>query len=289
MGSPVPEIPETPVGEWVDDIVDWLTDNMAWLFDLIRDVLNFLTGHLESFLTWPNPLVLIAVFGLFAWWIRSLAFGVFTIAAFALIESMRHWDAAMSSLSLVLVASLVAVAFGVPMGIAAARSGTLSSILRPVLDLMQTMPAFVYLVPAIVFFGLGTVPGVVATVVFSMPPAVRLTELGIRQVDAEVVEAGHAFGAPSTQILTKIQLPLALPTIMAGVNQVIMLALSMVVIAGMVGAGGIGAVVFRGITRLDVGLGVEGGLAVVILAIFLDRTTAAIGDRASRFRDKAAT
>ena len=284
----MPELPNTPVGEWVDEIVDWLTDNMGWLFDLISSVLDFLIDNLESLLTWPDPLILIAIFGAFAWWIRSAAFGAFTVLALALVESMRHWDATMSSLSLVLVATLVAVLIGVPVGIATSRNATVSSIVRPILDLMQTMPAFVYLVPAIVFFGLGKVPGVVATIIFAMPPSVRLTELGIRQVDAEVVEAGHAFGSPPSQILTKIQLPLALPTIMAGINQVIMLALSMVVIAGMVGAGGIGAVVFRGITRLDVGLGVEGGLSVVILAIFLDRTTAAIGDRASRYRDKAA-
>jgi len=153
---------------------------------------------------------------------------------------------------------------------------------RPVLDFMQTMPSFVYLIPAIVFFGIGKVPGAVATLVFSMPPVVRLTELGLRQVDREVVEAGEAFGAAPRKILTSIQIPLALPTIMAGVNQTIMLALSMVVIAGIVGAGGLGAVVFRGVTRLNVGLGFEGGLSVVILAIFLDRITAAFGDRASR-------
>ncbi|MFP4513091.1 MAG: ABC transporter permease [Acidimicrobiales bacterium] len=284
----MPELPETPVGERVDDVVDWLTDNVSWLFDLVSSVLEFLIDNIVSALQWPDPLIFIPLLALFGWWIRSIGFGVFTLFAFGLVESMRHWDATMSSLGLVLVASLVAVAIGVPVGIATARNATVSSVVRPILDLMQTMPAFVYLVPAIVFFGLGTVPGVVATLVFSMPPAVRLTELGIRQVDAEVVEAGHAFGSPPSQILTKIQLPLALPTIMAGINQVIMLALSMVVIAGMVGAGGLGATVFRGITTLNVGLGVEGGLAVVVLAIFLDRITAAVGDRASQYRDKTA-
>src|SRR5680860_810541 len=175
--------------------------------------------------------------------------------------------------------SAATVLISIPLGIAATRSELVSTILRPVLDFMQTMPAFVYLIPAITFFGIGKVPGVVATVVFAMPPAVRLTELGIRQVDKEVVEAGEAFGSSPLQILTRIQIPLALPTIMAGVNQVIMLALSMVVIAGIVGAGGLGAVVIRGITRLQVGLGFEGGLAVVILAIFLDRITAAFSER----------
>ncbi|MDZ7678764.1 MAG: proline/glycine betaine ABC transporter permease [Acidimicrobiales bacterium] len=284
----MPELPRTPVGDRVDNIVDWLTDNVNWLFDFISEVLQFFIDALEDLLTWPDPLVLIVIFALFAWWIRSAMFGLFTLLAMALVESMRLWEASMSSLSLVLVASLVAIVIGVPLGITTSRSTVVSTIVRPMLDFMQTMPAFVYLVPAIVFFGIGQVPGVVATVVFSMPPAVRFTELGIRQVDEEVVEAGHAFGSAPSQILTKIQLPLALPTIMAGINQVIMLALSMVVISGMVGAGGVGAVVFRGITRLDVGLGVEGGLAVVILAIFLDRITAAIGDRASQFRDRSA-
>ena len=284
----MPELPRTPVGDWIDTGVDWLTDNAGWLFDAISTALGWLIDNLESALTWPNALVLILGLGLFAWWIRSAAFGVFTVLAFGLIESMRLWDDTMSSLSLVLVASVIAILIGVPIGIATSRNPLVSTLVRPVLDLMQTMPSFVHLIPAIVFFGIGQVPGVVATVVFAMPPAVRFTELGIRQVDAEVVEAGHAFGAAPSQVLTRIQLPLALPTIMAGINQVIMLALSMVVISGIVGAGGLGAVVFRGIARLDVGLGFEGGLAVVVLAIFLDRTTSGVSDRASRFRDRAA-
>lgn len=284
----MPDLPRIPVGEWADTGVDWLRDNMAWFFDILSTVLRFLRDQVEWVFTYPDALIVCIVLGLFGWWIRSWAFGLFTFLAFSLIESMRLWPESMSTLSLVLVASLVAVSIGVPLGIATAHNPLVSSLVRPVLDLMQTMPAFVYLIPAISFFGIGQVPGMVATIVFAMPPAVRLTELGIRQVDAEVVEAGHAFGATQTKILTRVQLPLALPTIMAGVNQVIMLALSMVVIAGMVGAGGLGAEVFGAITRLRVGAGVEGGLAVVVLAIFLDRTTSAIGDRASQFRDKSA-
>ncbi len=285
----MPELPRLRIGDRVEDVVDWLTDNMGWFFDILSGVLRFLRDQIEWVFTYPDPLIVCVVLGLFAWWIRGWKFGIFTFLAFSLIESMRLWPQSMSTLSLVLVASLMAVALGVPLGIATSRSPLVSSIVRPVLDLMQTMPAFVYLIPAISFFGIGQVPGMVATIVFSMPPAVRLTELGIRGVDAEVVEAGHAFGAAPSKILTRIQLPLALPTIMAGINQVIMLALSMVVIAGMVGAGGLGAVVFGAITRLNVGLGAEGGLAVVVLAIFLDRTTSAVSDRASQFRDKAAT
>ena len=177
------------------------------------------------------------------------------------------------SLAVVLVATVVAVVTGVPLGILAARRRGFSAAVRPVLDLMQTTPPFVYLIPAVFFFGIGVVPGVVATAVFALAPAVRLTELGIRQVDAEVVEAALSFGARPGQLLRDVQLPLALPTIMAGINQVIMLALSMVVVAGLAGAGGLGAVVTSAVTQLDIGAGIEGGLAVVILAVYLDRVT----------------
>lgn len=190
----------------------------------------------------------------------------------------------MQTLALVVFATVVAVIIAVPLGIAAARSDKVSTAVRPVMDLMQTMPAFVWLVPVVTLFSIGVVPGVVATIIFALPPGVRLTELGIRQVDPEVVEAGHAFGTSPGQILRGIQLPLALPTVMAGINQVIMLALSMAVIAGLVGAGGLGGVVTSSIARLDVGLGFEGGLAVVILAIYLDRLTASIGQRSGRRR-----
>ncbi|RCV49716.1 ABC transporter permease [Marinitenerispora sediminis] len=201
---------------------------------------------------------------------------VFALLGFLLIISMDKWEAAMSSLALILVATAVAVVISVPIGILAAYNDRASRVVKPVLDFMQTLPAFVYLIPAISFFGVGQVPGIIATVIFAMPPGVRLTELGIRQVDKELIEAGEAFGAPDLQILRRIQLPLALATIMAGVNQVIMLSLSMVVIAGMVGAGGLGNDVYTGIARSDVALGFEGGIAVVVLAIFLDRLTGAV-------------
>jgi glycine betaine/proline transport system permease protein len=181
----------------------------------------------------------------------------------------------------VIVAAVIATAIGVPLGIWAARRRGASVVLRPVLDFMQTTPVFVYLIPAVFFFGIGVVPGVVATTIFSIPPAVRLTELGIRGVDAEVVEAAHAFGAHPRQILREVQLPMALPSIMAGVNQVIMLALSMVVVAGLAGAGGLGSTVVSAVTQLDVATGFEGGLAVVIVAIFLDRFTSALAQRPS--------
>ncbi len=271
-----------PIGKWVDSGVDWLRDNLEWLFDGIADVLDLLIDSLEAVLQWPGALGAIIIFALIAWRARTWRFGLFSLAGFTLIATMDQWEAAMSTLALVLVASIIAVLIGMPLGILAARKQSFSTFVRPALDLMQTMPSFVYLIPAIIFFGIGKVPGVVATIVFAMPPAVRLTELGLRQVDPEVVEAGEAFGASPARILTRIQVPLALPTIMAGVNQVIMLSLSMVVIAGIVGAGGLGAEVFRGVTRLDVGLGFEGGLSVVIVAIFLDRVTGALGEKASK-------
>lgn len=271
-----------PVGDWIDAAVDWMTANLGWLFDAIAAFLKAMIEGLETGLLFPSALIFVVLVAAIAFYAKGWRFALFTAISFVVVAMMDLWDATMSTLSLVLVASIVALIIGIPLGIIAARSDRFSGLIKPVLDLMQTMPSLVYLIPAIVFFGIGQVPGVVATVVFAMPPSVRLTELGLRQVDAEVVEAGEAFGASPMKILTRVQIPLALPTIMAGVNQVIMLALSMVVIAGMVGAGGLGAVIFRGVTRLDVGLGFEGGLSIVIIAVFLDRITAAFGDRASK-------
>jgi glycine betaine/proline transport system permease protein len=262
------------MGAYVDSAVDWITNSFGGLFAVISSTVRAVVNLILMGLTAPHPLVMTAVFVGIAWWAtRRWPLPVFAALGFLLIQSIGLWTQAMESLAVVLVASVVAVIVGVPLGIWAARSGVVSATVRPVLDLMQTLPVFVYLIPAVFFFGIGLVPGVVATTFFAIPPAVRLTELGIRQVDSEVVEAARAFGAKPGETLRSVQLPLALPTIMAGVNQVIMLALSMVVIAGMVGAGGLGAVVVRGVSQLDVGAGFEGGIAVVILAIYLDRTT----------------
>ena len=266
-----------PIADWVENAVDWLQDNLTWLFDWIKDSLTWCNDGLVDLLTWPTPLIFAIILGLVAWRIRGWTMAVFTFLGLMLIENLELWDHAMETLSLVLISAAIAVLIGIPSGIFAARSRVFSAVIRPVLDFMQTMPAFVYLIPAVSFFRIGVVPGMVATVVFSMPPAVRLTELGIRQVDAEVVEAGQAFGASPRRILFKIQLPLARPTIMAGVNQVIMLALSMVVIAGMIGADGLGTDVYSAVTRVQIGPGFEAGLAVVILAVILDRFTSAFG------------
>ncbi|GAA1790164.1 proline/glycine betaine ABC transporter permease [Actinomadura chokoriensis] len=278
------ELPRVPVGEWFDNLVTWCTDNLSWLFDGIGSAIEWSVDSLTSVLGFLPPLGLTVVLALIALAISGWRLGVFTVLGFVLIDSMELWDASIDSLALVLVSAVVSTALSIPIGIAAARSDLVSRIVRPVLDFMQTMPAFVYLIPAIFFFSIGSVPGVVATVIFAMPPGVRLTELGIRGVDPEMVEAGEAFGTPPNRILTRIQIPLAMPSIMAGVNQLIMLSLSMVVIAGMVGAGGLGGVVLEGINRVDVAKGFEGGIAVVILAIYLDRLTGALGEGPSMLR-----
>ncbi|MGM7670818.1 ABC transporter permease [Microbacterium sp. A93] len=266
-----------PLGEWVATIVAWVKDNLEGLLDFIAVVVKFFVNGLsDALLATPFP-VLIAIFALIAWFVRSWQMAVGTVISFVLIIGMDLWEPAMQTLSLVLVSAVVAVLIAIPLGIWSARNDTVRTVLKPVLDFMQTMPAFVYLIPAIVFFSIGVVPGLVATVIFALPPGVRLTELGIRGVDSETVEAGQAFGATPSQILRGIQLPLAMPTIMAGVNQVIMLALSMAVIAGMAGADGLGKMVVQAISTVNIGKGVEAGLGVVLIAVFLDRVTAALG------------
>jgi glycine betaine/proline transport system permease protein len=234
---------------------------------------NGLTELLQA----PPALLSVLVAAGLAWLVRDWKLALLSAASLLFVVSIDQWDNAMETLSLVLVATLIALVVGIPLGITAARWDRVSRGVRPAMDLMQTMPAFVWLVPVVTLFSIGVEAGLVATVIFAIPPGVRLTELGIRQVDKEVVEAGHAFGGTPRQILRGIQMPLAMPTVMAGVNQVIMLALSMAVIAGLVGGGGLGSEVTTSISRLDVGLGFEAGLSVVVLAIYLDRITSALG------------
>jgi glycine betaine/proline transport system permease protein len=269
---------DIPVDRWVTTLVDFLMDHAQGLFDIISAALDTLTYGIKEILLFPSAWVLIALLTGLSLWRTSWRFAVFTAASLTLILGMNLWVETVETLALVVAATLVSLGFGIPLGILAARKNWAERLIRPVLDLMQTMPAFVYLIPAAMFFGLGRVPGVVATIVFAMPPAVRLTNLGIKQVPKDLVEAGQAFGCTPWQLLMKVQLPTAKPSIMAGVNQTIMLALSMVVIASMIGAGGLGDTVLRGIQRLNVGLGFEGGLGVVILAIILDRITQSYGN-----------
>ncbi|MFJ9591451.1 ABC transporter permease/substrate binding protein [Streptomyces virginiae] len=274
-------MPRLPLGAWVDSGVDFLQSRLSWLFDAISALVTGLYDGLVAVLSAPAPLLFAGILAIAAWWLRGLLAGLLAFAGFALVDSVGLWPDAMSTLSLVLVATFVTLVFAIPLGIWAARSDRVSAVLRPLLDFMQTMPAMVYLIPGIIFFGVGVVPGIIATIVFSLPPGVRMTELGIRQVDAELVEAAEAFGTTPRDTLVRVQLPLALPTLMAGVNQVIMLGLSMVVIAGMVGGGGLGGAVYRAIGNVDIGLGFEAGLSIVILAMYLDRMTGALGRQVS--------
>ncbi|QMU96867.1 ABC transporter permease subunit [Microbacterium esteraromaticum] len=266
-----------PIGTWVAAFVDWVKDNLDGLLDGVAFVFGWLVNGLTMGLLSVHFAAIIAIAALIAWLVRSWQLAIGTAVSLLLIVGMDLWVPAMQTMSLVLVATVVAVLIAVPLGIWSARNATVRTLLKPVLDFMQTMPAFVYLIPAIVFFGIGVVPGMVATIIFALPPGVRLTELGIRGVDSETVEAGHAFGAKPGQILRGIQLPLAMPTIMAGINQVIMLALSMAVIAGMAGADGLGKMVVEAISTINIAKGVEAGLGVVLIAVFLDRVTAALG------------
>ncbi|MEK9524573.1 ABC transporter permease/substrate binding protein [Streptomyces sp. NPDC087908] len=281
-------MPRLPLGDWVDSSVDWLQSQFSWLFDAVSSGVTGLYDGIDAVLSAPQPLIFAGILAVVAWWLRGLAAGVLAFAGFVLVDSVQLWDEAMATLSLVLVATLVTLVIAVPLGIWAARSKHVSAVLRPVLDFMQTMPAMVYLIPGIIFFGVGVVPGIIATIVFALPPGVRMTELGIRQVDGELVEAAEAFGTTPRNTLLRVQLPLALPTIMAGVNQVIMLGLSMVVIAGMVGGGGLGGAVYRAIGNVDIGLGFEAGVSIVVLAMYLDRMTGALGRQVSPLGRRAA-
>ncbi|CAN5852084.1 proline/glycine betaine ABC transporter permease [soil metagenome] len=270
-------VPRLPLGNWVESFVQFTTNNFTGFFDLLQSLFNFLVGAGEGLLTiLPAPLMIL-VFGAVAWVLANWRIALLTLAGFLLILSLQLWGDAMTTLALVLASTFVALLLGVPMGILAAQYRIVEVIVRPVLDFMQTMPAFVYLLPAVILLGLGSAPALIAVVVFAMPPAVRLTLLGIQQVPAETVEAAHAFGASPWQTLIKVELPLAIETIMAGVNQVIMLALSMVVIAALIGAGGLGDPVYQGLSRLDIGLSFEGGIGIVVIAIVLDRITRRIG------------
>lgn len=270
---------DVPVGRWMEVLVNWSLSHLAEFFDAITFAVGGLVNGFQTGLTAIPVWLLAAATIAVAAWRVSLKFAVFSAAAVVLIVGMDMWTQTMATFALILAATLVSLLLGLPAGVLAAKSRLAESAIRPVLDLMQTMPPFVYLIPAAMFFGLGKVPGTIATIIFAMPPAVRLTDLGIRTVNRELTEAGQAFGCTPMQLLFKVQLPAALPSIMAGVNQTIMLALSMVVIAAMIGAGGLGNEVLAGIQRLDIGRGFEGGFAVVVLAIVLDRISQSFGER----------
>ncbi|MER9677007.1 ABC transporter permease subunit [Mesorhizobium sp. M0208] len=265
-----------PLAQWVSEALRWLVDNYRPVFQLVKAPFDTVLQSVVSFMTSAPPLVVVAVIVLVAWQLASWRLAAVLGAILFFIGFIGVWAESMITLSIVLTALIFALAIGIPVGILATRFGWLYAVLRPVLDGMQTIPAFVYLVPIVMLFGIGNVPGVIVTVIFAVAPVIRLTYLGIIQVPEEVVEAMKAFGANDRQLLLKAQLPLALPTIMAGVNQTLMMSLSMVVVASMIAVGGLGQMVLRGIGRLDVGLATTGGLGIVALAIVLDRLTQAL-------------
>ncbi|KXH80700.1 proline/glycine betaine ABC transporter permease [Sporosarcina sp. HYO08] len=272
-------LPRLPFADWIDDGVDWLVGTFGSLFDGIS---GFLSGIVEGSVEWLSvvPSILLAfLFSLLAWFISTRRIALFSFIGFLFIDYLGYWYPMLQMLALVITSVFFAIIIGVPIGIWGSQKAGVRKVVNPILDLMQTMPAFVYLLPAIFFFNIGVVPGVVASVIFSMPPTIRLTMLGIEQVPKDLIEATEAFGSTTWQRLGKVQIPLAKPTIMAGVNQSIMLSLSMVVIASMVGAPGLGEEVYRAVTQLKTGVGFETGLAIVIVAIILDRITQHAGKK----------
>ncbi|MEZ5632612.1 MAG: glycine betaine/L-proline ABC transporter permease ProW [Burkholderiaceae bacterium] len=266
-----------PVQDWINRGLDWLVLHFRPFFHALRGPVDALLGGVEAALQYPPTLVMVGLLSLIAWQLAGGALGLATLVSLLVVAMLGIWPEAMVTLSLVLTSLLFCVIIGLPLGIWLARSDRAQRIVRPVLDAMQTTPAFVYLVPVVMLFGIGNVPGVIVTIIFALPPLVRLTNLGIRQVRPDLVEAAKAYGASPWQLLTKVQLPLAMPSIMAGINQSLMLSLSMVVIASMIAVGGLGLMVLRGIGRLDMGLATVGGLGIVILAIILDRVTQTMG------------
>ncbi len=270
-------MPQLPIALWANSFVSWMSTHLAALFLVISGIIKGADSVFNTLFVDASWILMLAIFVLIALAVRGWSSAVATIMGGLLIQNMSLWTTTMSTLALVITSGIFALAVGIPLGIWAGQTERARTVIRPILDFMQTMPPFVYLIPAVLFFSLGAVPAVFATFVFAVPPVIRLTELGLRQVPSELVEAGEAFGATTGQLLVKIKLPQATPSILAGVNQTIMLALSMVVIAGMIGAGGLGGTVLQGISTLDAGLGFTGGLAVVLMAIYLDRMTERLG------------
>lgn len=270
---------EIPLDDWVEAFIkDWLVPNFRPFFQGVKWPVDQTLNWLESGLQSIPVLVFIAVVVLIAWRTTGRGVALFSLIALLFLDLINVWSETMTTLAMIVTAVVFCAIVGVPVGIAAARSDRVAAVVRPILDIMQTIPPFVYLVPIVMLFGVGVVPGVIATIIFALPPIVRLTNLGIRQVQEELVEAAYAFGSTPRQVLWDIQVPLALRTIMAGLNQTLMLALSMAVIAALIGAGGLGLTVYTGLGRLDVGAAAEGGIGIVLIAIILDRITQALGE-----------
>ncbi|WP_223068167.1 ABC transporter permease [Paenibacillus caui] len=282
-------LPKLPLSDWIQHIVDWMSAHLGGLFTGISTVIEGIVDFFANIFLLPHPFLFIVILGAIAYYAGRLPLALFSMFGFLLIYDLGYWTQTMNSLALVITSGIISIVLGIPIGIWCAYRKSVSRIVVPLLDFMQTMPAFVYLLPAVTFFSLGVVPGVISSVIFAIPPTIRLTRLGIMQVSGELVEAAEAFGSTPAQKLFKVQLPLSLPTVMAGVNQTIMLSLSMVVIASMIGAQGIGSEVYRAVTQLQIGKGFEAGIVVVILAIVLDRLSQnLIKPKAGRNRRRAA-
>ncbi len=268
-----------PLDDWISYFIDWLVEGYRWFFQGLKWPVEMTLSGIENGLLALPPLLVIAVFTLIAWRSSGYKLAGFSAVTLVLIGMLGLWAETMTTLAMVFSSVVFCTLAGIPLGIWAGRSDRFDSLLRPLLDAMQTTPAFVYLVPIVMLFSIGNVAGVLATIIFSLPPIIRLTSLGIRQVHPELIEAAQAFGATSHQVLLKVQIPMAMPTIMAGLNQTMMMALSMVVIAALIGAGGLGAPVVLGLNTLDIGLATIGGLAIVLMAIILDRITQSLGQK----------
>ncbi|TXR98499.1 glycine/betaine ABC transporter [Bacillus sp. SH7-1] len=267
-------IPRIPLGEWVDSFVASLYEHFEGLFRGFSYIIGGFVDLLTNFLTIIPAIFMIIILCFLIWYTtRKVSLVIFTLIGLLFILNINYWAQTMQTLALVLTSVIISIIVGIPIGILASQNERFSKFLKPTLDFMQTMPAFVYLIPAITFFGVGVVPGIIASVIFAMPPTIRFTDLGIRQVPEDLIEAADAFGSTASQKLFKVQLPLATGTIMAGVNQSIMLSLSMVVTASLVGAPGLGVDVYRSVTQVNIGMGFEAGLAIVVIAIILDRIT----------------
>lgn len=275
-----PEFLRIPLAGGIDAGMDWLLINGDAAFDAIGDTILYILLSIENFFLWMPWIVLVILVGVLAWRVmRAWWAGLSMAVLLTLVGSFGYWDLAMMTLSIITASVIISLGLGIPIGILMARNNRVESIVKPVLDAMQTMPSFVYLIPALMFFGLGKVPAVFATIIYAMPPVIRLTNVGIRQVSKNVVEAAQAFGSSPRQVLFEVQLPLAIPSILVGINQTTMMALSMVVIASMIGAKGLGMEVLLAINRIEVGRGFEAGLCIVLLAIVIDRITHAMAAR----------
>lgn len=279
-------IPSIPLVGFIDKLVDWLRIHAAFIFNPIRDFINFMVEFFIKIFSIFPPLLFIILVTLLAFYLTKKIKGItiFAPISLLLIWNLKYWDEMIITLSIVVTSALIAIILGIPLGIWTSKNKTAEKIIMPILDFMQTMPAFVYLIPAVSFFGIGMAPGVISSVIFAMPPAVRMTNLGIKEVPNDLVEAADSFGSTSKQKLFELELPMAKPSIMAGVNQTLMLTLSMVVVASMIGAPGLGNVIYTSVSRNDVGVGFASGIAIVILAVILDRLTQALSKKNSRIK-----